>query len=98
MYLIKNVRTYFNEYVYIPLNILEAMDTGGGKCNLQVLMLLHDIELNINHPYKDCFKKGESILPHKWRLRAVSKIIHEYAGKIVPIQHYIGRNCEVVEY
>ena len=57
MYLIKTVRTYFNEYVYTPINILEAMDIGSGKCNLQALMLLRDIELNINHPYKDCSKK-----------------------------------------
>ena len=61
-------------------------------------MLLQDIKININHLYKDCFKKGESILPHKWRIRAVSKIIHEYANKIVPMRHYIGMIGKVVEY
>ena len=60
MYLVKTVRTYFNEYVYTPLNILEAMGMGGGKCNLQALMLLQDIELNTNHSYKDCSKKRRS--------------------------------------
>ena len=54
MHLIKAVRTYFNEYVYTPLNFLEAMDMDGGKCNIQALMLLQDIEININHLYKTC--------------------------------------------
>ena len=100
-HMVSIVRNYLQEHVFTPLKILEAMDVAGGKCNLQALMVLRQVETLSNHPYKDQTtkkKKPDSILPHEWRVREVAKIVHQYADKIIPMTHRIGSQGEVVEF
>ena len=41
-------------------------------------------------------KKPDAVLPHKWRVREVARLVHGYKDKILPMKHYIGPNPEAV--